>query len=282
MNIPSIACRMCLAVLISSGVAAVAEARDDILVLGDSVAFSYIASPGYEYFYINPENFVGFPDDLGDMLHVDVVNASCPGESTGSFLSATALDNGCRLYRQYFPLHVDYSSTQLEFTTYYLKRHHDVRLVTITLGGNDELLLLQACAYDPTCIQQGAAAMVATVAANMSTVLADVRATGYRGPIIVTNYESLDYSVVGGTALTAALNQGIAFPAATYGAVVADVFTAFQKAVAANPFSGGSVCKAGLLNPDVKEQFLCDIHPTQTGHRLIARTVADTYAHMVR
>jgi lysophospholipase L1-like esterase len=280
----SIVCRLCLVAFMCIGGSAAAEDRDDALVLGDSLAFSYIATLGSYYFYTDPENFIGFPDDLGNMLHLDMVNASCPGESTGSFLSSTAQDNGCRLYRYYFPLHVDYGSTQLEFAKKYLKSHRGVRLVTVTLGGNDELLLLQACAYDPTCVQQGAYAMVNTVAMNMTTILADLRATGYRGAIIVTNYESVDYSDVGATALTAALNQGIAYPAAAYGAVVADVFTAFKKAVASNPSAGGNTCVAGLLNPgvDVSNPSSCDIHPTQAGHRLIARTVANTYRRMER
>ena len=72
-------------------------------------------SVGYEYFYTNPENFIGFPDDLGRRFHLDVVNAACPGETTGSFLSSTAPDYGCRAYRNLYPLHADYKSTQLEF-----------------------------------------------------------------------------------------------------------------------------------------------------------------------
>jgi lysophospholipase L1-like esterase len=284
MKISNIFCRLCLVACICIGGTAVAEDRHDALVLGDSLAFGFIANLGAYYFYILPENFVGFADDLGDTLHLDVVNASCPGESTGSFLSSTAQDNGCRFYREFFPLHADYSSTQLEFADKYLRSHHGVRLVTVTLGGNDLLLLLQACGSDVTCIQQGAAGMVNTVATNMATTLADLRATGYRGPIIVTNYESGDYSNVGLTALVSALNQAIAYPAAAYGAVVADVFTAFQKAVDANPFAAGNTCYAGLLNPgvDVSNPLSCDVHPTQVGHRLIARTVAKVYGRWDR
>jgi len=279
MKILGVVSRLFLGAALCIGGTAVAQDRRDALVLGDSVAFSYIASVGYEYFYTDPENFIGFPDDLGRMFHLDVADAACPGETTGSFLSSTAPDNGCRLYRSLYPLHVDYKSTQLEFATTYLKSHREVRLVTITLGANDGLLLEASCASQPTpalveaCIVAGAPAVLAKVAENMETILADLRATGYWGAIVITNYYSLDYSAVAATALTEDLNAAIAAPASAYGAVVADVFTAF-KTVASKPAFGGKTCNTGLLNPDVSNQFVCNIHPAQTGHRLIARTIA--------
>jgi lysophospholipase L1-like esterase len=281
MNNFAVVTRLFLLGVLCIGGTAVAQERREALILGDSVAFSYISSVGYEYFYTNPENFIGFPNELGVLFHLDVVNASCPGETTGSFLSSTAPDNGCRSYRSLFPLHVDYQSTQLEFATTYLQHHREVRLVTITLGSNDGFLLEQSCASNPTaalvtaCIEAGAPAFLATVAGNLQKILANLRATGYGGAIVVTNYYSLDYSDAAGTALTADLNAALAAPAGAYGAVVADVFTAFQN-VASNPTFGGKTCNTGLLNPDVVNQFVCNVHPAHTGHRLIAKTIAQT------
>jgi lysophospholipase L1-like esterase len=283
MKILAILTRLFLLGVLFIGGTAAAQERREALILGDSVAFSYISSVGFEYFYTNPENFIGFPDELGFLFHLDVVNASCPGETTGSFLSSTAPDNGCRSYRGLFPLHVNYKSTQLEFATAYLKHHREVRLVTITLGSNDGFLLEQSCASNPTpaqvtaCIEAGAPAFLAAVAGNLQKILADLRATGYGGTIVVTNYYSLDYSDPAGTALTADLNAAIAAPAGAYGAVVADVFTAFQKA-ASNPAIGGKTCNTGLLNPDIANQFICNVHPAHTGHRLIAKTIAHKIA----
>lgn len=260
------------------GSAAHAEDRGEALVLGDSVAFSYIASVGYEYFYTDPENFIGFPGHLGRIFDLDVANAACPGETTGSFLSATAPDNGCRTYRSLFPLHVDYKSTQLAFAVTYLKSHRDVRLVTITLGANDGLLLEESCASQPTpalveaCIVAGAPAVLAQVAQNIGKILAELRAAGYYHAIVITNYYSLDYSDAAGTSLTASLNTAIEAPASAYGAIVADVFSAFKN-VASSPAFGGKTCNTGLLNPDVSNQFVCNIHPAQVGHRLIAKTI---------
>ena len=64
MNNSRVVSRLFLLAALCLGGAVTAQDRRDALVLGDSIAFSYIASVGYDYFYTNPENFVGFPDDL--------------------------------------------------------------------------------------------------------------------------------------------------------------------------------------------------------------------------
>ena len=74
---------------------------------------------------------------------------------------------------------------------------------------------------------------------------------------------------------TAALNQALATASGQPGTVVADVFSAFQ---AATVPVGGHTCNAGLLNASPQNQFTCDIHPSQSGQMLIARTVAQTFA----
>src|SRR5437763_4505921 len=71
------------------------------LALGDSITFGFITNAGFEY--VNPENFVGFPDYAGQSLKFGTSNASCPGETSGSFLSSTAPDDGCRFYRSQAP-----------------------------------------------------------------------------------------------------------------------------------------------------------------------------------
>jgi lysophospholipase L1-like esterase len=272
-----ISCVCLVAATYATGTAAAKERDAAVLVLGDSVAYAYIDSAGHDY--INPGNFLGFADDLENTLRIESVDAGCPGETTGSFLSPTAVDNGCRAFRAKFPLHVPYTSTQLEFAKMYLERHRGVRLVTITLGANDGFILEAGCASqpDPTaCIQAGVPGLLATVEGNTQTILADLRATGFGGAIVITNYYSLDYSDAAATGLTALLNGALAAPAAAYGAVVADLFTAF-KAVAASQTFGGKTCNAGLLNASVHNQLLCDVHPSQSGHRLIAQTISRTY-----
>src|SRR6266511_6057128 len=57
------------------------------LALGDSITFGFITNAGFAY--LNPDNFIGFPNYLSQRIRLEAVNASCPGETTGSFLSAS-------------------------------------------------------------------------------------------------------------------------------------------------------------------------------------------------
>jgi lysophospholipase L1-like esterase len=244
------------------------------LALGDSVSFGFITNAGFEY--VNPENFIGFPDYVGQALEFHTSSAACPGETSGSFLSSTAADDGCRFYRSQVPLHVSYPSTQLDFAIAFLRSRPNTKLISVGLGANDVLLLRTQCADDPTCIALGLPQVLAAVEANLATILGDLRAAGYKGIIIVVNYYSVDYSDADETAITAALNQALATAASAYaGTFVADVFAAFQ-AIAGT--AGGHTCNVGLLNASPQDQFVCDIHPSQSGQKLIARTVKQTYA----
>jgi phospholipase/lecithinase/hemolysin len=47
--------------------------------------------------------------------------------------------------------------------------------------------------------------------------------------------------------------------------------------VASNPAFGGKTCNAALLNASAQNQLLCDVHPSQSGHKLIAETIAHAY-----
>jgi lysophospholipase L1-like esterase len=257
---------------------AMAGDRDNTLglALGDSVVFGFITQAGHAY--VNPTNFIGYPAHDSLMLNAVIANASCPGETSGSLLSATAADNGCRAFRSAFPLHVPYTSTQIAFATEYLRLHRSVRVVTIGVGANDLFLLQNSCATNPNptaCVDAGLPSLLASISANMAKLLEDIRSTGYGGEIVIVNYYSLDYSDTANTAVTKSLNQSIEAPASSFGAIVADVFSAFQDAVS-NPAFGGKICNAGLLNVNPKDptQATCDVHPSQSGQRLIAGTVA--------
>ncbi len=271
---------VCLAGMLLTAAAgsALAGDRDPAqgLALGDSVVFGFITQAGRAY--VNPTNFIGYPEHDSLLLNQDIANASCPGETSGSLLSATAADNGCRAFRAAFPLHVPYSSTQIAFATEYLRLHRRVRVVTIGVGANDLFLLQNSCASNPNptaCVSAELPSVLASVSANMAKILQDIRSTGYGGEIVIVNYYSLDYSDTANTAITKLLNQSIEAPARSFGAIVADVFTAFQNAVS-NPATGGKICNAGLLNVNPRDptQATCDVHPSQSGQRLIAGTVA--------
>ena len=244
------------------------------LALGDSVSFGFINQAGFEY--VNANNFIGFPTYAGQGAKLNEINAACPGETTGSFLSSLALDDGCREFRALgAQLHVSYNSTQLVFALDFLKSHPNTGLITIGLGANDVLLFQASCLGDQLCIESGLPVVLADVTANMETILTDLRATGFRGTIIVVNYYSLDYSDPAGTAITAALNEALAAAAANGGATIADVFTAFE---AATVPTGGKTCNAGLLNAAPPNGPPCDVHPSQSGQMLIGKVVAKTFA----
>jgi len=254
------------------------DQREGYLALGDSLAFGYITQAGYEY--VNPDNFVSYANYTARTLGFHLVNAACPGETSGSFLSPSAPDLGCRQIRATFPLHVAYSSTQLDFATAYLKAHPHTRLVTIDLGANDVFLLENACApaANPLlCIQSGLSGVLATIGLNMETILGELRATGYKGIIVVANYYSLDFSDPQQNQLSAAVNAVLAGAASDHGALVADVFTAFQRALPTTLTGDNLTCKAGLLNATPQNQFVCDIHASQSGHQLMAKAIASAY-----
>jgi lysophospholipase L1-like esterase len=262
-----------LALLMTGSPPAVANDGQLYLALGDSVVFGFITQAGFEYG--NAHNFVGYPDYVSQALRFTTTNASCPGEATAGFISATGADNGCRGFKASAPLHVSYTGTQLDFATGFLNAHPNTRLVTIGLGANDLFILQRACNGDPTCIGNGLPSALATISANMSTILGALRAANFHGVLMIVNYYSLDYSDAAGTGLTKALNQAITSSAQADHAVVADVFDAFKSAAS---IAGGKTCNAGLLNAAPQNQFVCDVHPSQSGQQLLAQTVENAYA----
>jgi len=258
--------------LLATGGASQAGAGHPYLALGDSVSFGYITQAGYEY--RNPENFIGFPQYVGEALGMTPTNAACPGETTAGFSSATGADNGCRPFRASFPLHTRYRGTQLAFATAFLKAHPNTKLVTIQLGANDAFLLESQCKNDPMCIAAGLPALLTTVGNNMNRIYRTLEASHFHGRLVVVNYYSLDYGDAAATATTRLLNQAITSHAQADGAIVADAFTAFQQAAAS---AAGHTCAAGLLNASPADQFTCDVHPSQSGQELLAKAVENAF-----
>jgi hypothetical protein len=239
------------------------------LALGDSVPFGFDPLADAT----DADNFIGYPEIVAKRLHIEHVNASCPGEATGGFLSLAGTDNVCFPYRFYLhnPLHVDYSSAQIDFATAYLKSHPETRLVTLTLGANDYFRYLKDCAVTPqpfgTC-PLGVNGVFAVMYSNLNKIFGAIRATGYSGLIVAVTYYALDYHDTTGT-------QGLNFPmvatATGNGALVASGLDAW--AATAN---GGLSCAAGLLI--VLPDGTCDVHPSRLGRDLLAAKVISTIA----
>ena len=276
-RIRPIVLNLCLLFSVTSCVLASPPARRPYLALGDSVVFGFIAQAGNAYG--NPENFIGYPDYVGQILGMRDFDAGCPGETTGSFLSAAAPDDGCRLFKFLAPLHLPYLSTQSRFAQSFLANHPTTRLVTLMLGANDLFLLQKACAGDPVCIANGLPEVLATVSTNVANILGQIRSTGYKGIIVVANYYSVDYSDTSGTQITQLLNQTLT---ATAQAPAPWLLTCLPRSkLCSNPLAGGATCKTGLLNASSQDQLSATFIPASRGKTDCAQIVA-TFRAAVR
>lgn len=241
------------------------------LALGDSVAFG--TNP-----LVDPrdaENFTGYPETVAERLDIDHTNASCPGEATGGFISLQGLDNVCRPYRAAFPLHVDYTGTQLSFAVAYLNAHPRTKLVTLNLDANDAFRLGQGPVSPPPsgCYTPDVVVYFNTCAVqNLRTIFAAIRATGYEGLIVALTYYALRYpDVTGAPLLNGAM---IAAAAQSDHVLVASGYDAWNSTAMA---AGGSSCAAGLLI--MLPTGTCDIHPSPAGRDLLAGAILQTIAN---
>ena len=232
------------------------------LALGDSIPFGYDPTVA-----VNLNNYHGYPEFASDGIHRKVANASCFGETSGSFLSTTAPDFGCRQWKQAGnPLFVPYSGTQMDYAVDYLANNPNPEFVTINIGGNDLAVLQQNCLLGLTCDPP---AVFAAYGQNLFTILTSIRAA-YKGPIVLLTYYVFNYQEPIQVGAFTTLN-GIASGIATsFGAKIADGFTAFE--VASTPFNGDA-CAAGLL---IKlSNGTCDTHPSRAGQLLLAARVLE-------
>jgi lysophospholipase L1-like esterase len=257
-------------ILLASSLALSAAAEDvakntRYLALGDSIAFGYnpLVIPA------NLDKYVGYPEIVSDTLHRKVANASCFGESSGSFLVLGAPDTGCAQWRATLPLKVSYSGTQMQYALDYLRANvKKTDLITIDIGVNDLGVLLASCNFNLTCASNGLPATLGAYAQNLTTIFGGIRATGYTGPIVAVTPYAVNYNdpieVSGLLALDGVLSQ----IASAFDVQVADAFAAF---FAADVPANGDSCAAGLL---IKlPNGTCDIHPSLAGQTLIAQTV---------
>ena len=241
------------------------------LALGESISFGYdptVAAPA-------PEKFTGYPEVVADILHLQQskkeVNASCPGETSGSFLTFDAPDNGCQAFKNAFGLHTNYAGSQFNFAVSQLQTNKHIDLVTLSIGGNDLLLLEQQCSTAPSfadCVNAHLPAVLESFAQNLGQILTALRYQGnYNGTLILMKLYSptadpLFVQVVG------ALDQVMVDVGTSFGARFADGFGAFRLASALFQYDP---CQAGLLirlSPTT-----CYVHPSPAGRDLLAATV---------
>jgi lysophospholipase L1-like esterase len=240
------------------------------LALGDSIAFGF--NPNLPY--APPFSlFVGYPEVTGAARALVVANAACPGETSGSFLDAAAADNGCHSSPFYFArgLKVDYQGvqSQMGYALAFLASAPRVDLITIDLGGNDLLLVQNACgSTNYSCIAGALPGALATFATNLGTIFSSIRAAGYTGKMVIVTQYATNYRDPTQLAALTSLNAEVITVAALYDVAVADGYGSFAVASA---LTLGDPCAAGLLirNPD----GTCDKHPSTKGRQLLANAV---------
>src|ERR1700742_216792 len=136
---------------------AFADSTYTYLAIGDSVPFGMNVTllPPYSQRTPTPAEFVGYPEAVAAALHVSELNASCPGETSGSFLNTSSLDNGCNSphivplpsptlppviippFKTSIGLHTRYTGTQMDYAVSQLKGDDRIDLVTLSIGAND-------------------------------------------------------------------------------------------------------------------------------------------------
>src|SRR5437879_4300756 len=158
------------------------------LALGDSIPFgmNILLLPPYATQLPTPSQFVGYPETIasvGQLLNSKgLLNASCPGESSGSFLNVTVLDDGCNsphllpgggslpAFKPTIGLKANYTGAQMDFAETQLASNKRIDMVTLSIGANDVLLLLQQCGNDPVCVGDHLGLVLATYADNLGQI----------------------------------------------------------------------------------------------------------------
>lgn len=235
------------------------------LALGDSIAFGFnplVTTPN------DPRAYIGYPEVIAQSVGNIVDNASCPGETSGSLLSATVADNGCRNWKAAYSLHADYETTQIAFAESYIRGHKDTKYVSIDIGANDLLLLQKSCLGDAACIQAALPGVLGTYGQNLGATYARIKAAGFKGKFIALTLYATNYNDALSVGAINALNQALSQATASAGGVVADGFGAFK--CEADKYAGDS-CAAGLLIK--KPDGTCDIHPSPKGRDKLAEAV---------
>jgi lysophospholipase L1-like esterase len=268
------------ALLLAAGApASDGQATHYYLSLGDSLATgTNAAGDGADF------TDLGYAEQLYASLveddpKLELVKLGCPGESAasmryGSQSPSVVFSCGSPRYYKNF---LYSKGTQLAEAVSFLEAHKGkVVLVTIDIGANDlsrfdPQFNVISCLLEP----QGCGAQVASVQANLTAILAELRAAaGPAVPMVGMTYYDVfaplclsDPSLLFICARVDAVNATLATTYAAAGVPVADVAGAFGNdnlpAVAANVCSWTWFCSAD------------DVHPNVKGYGVIAQAFLD-------
>ena len=190
MNVRRVTCAvgLALAVASSSAVASAQAAADPApatyyLALGDSLSVGYQAAHTDADGNTVPagDTDQGYADDLYATLHTEQPNLQlqklgCSGETTTTMLngSTTLTGPNCDNYKD--------GNSQVKAAVQFLTEHPGaVKYVTIDIGANDVQRCATAAGIDIACAVAG----IATIAANLPTILTQLRAASGAAPVYV-------------------------------------------------------------------------------------------------
>lgn len=259
-----------------AGSLSVAPGPQAYLAVGDSIMFGYQLAKVDGWLKTNPppvpaslfvpNAVTAFSAKLAAQLPgLLTVNYGCPGATTDSFIGTA----GCSTYP--FPLHDAFVGTQLAAATAFAQTD-SVAAITLDLGANDLLGLLQSCG-GPTqtaCLDAAAPAMIQKVGRNLAIVLRQVRLVAPHARIIVLLlYNPFAAAYPQTNKYVLALDAVTAMAALSVGGRIADAYPAFNLA---QP-QPQTLCALSLIC--TAEQ---DIHPSDAGYLKIGDLFWSAYA----
>jgi lysophospholipase L1-like esterase len=237
------------------------------LALGDSIAYGL--QPNKYDQGLPPSGYrTGYVDVFAKRLRqispkIRVVNYSCPGESTVSFVRG-----GCPWLAEGRKLHDPFRGTQMKAALAFIAAHHgQVSPITLHLWGNDIDPVAEACKGDFACIKKRAPAAIAQIASRLGDILRRLRAAAPNADIIVNGTWNFNADDLARTdPLFRSLDVAIRRAAVRANARFADIFPLF------NPQGNAGRERARVCS----FVFICkrdDPHPTDAGYRAIADAV---------
>ncbi len=317
-----------------------APAGPEYLALGDSISYGYSAQKFNEnYPTESPSRFeTGVANDLTKGLrksvgkNLDLVNLACPGETSNGLIGENPLLGGeissepesppspfqgpgdwhpCAYHNaDGFPLHAGYGKlSQLEDALNILTEPNKVtgkpnvvKLITLNIGNNDVLGLLNQCKFENSgkepetlvCFAGKISSVtIPRVLKNVADTLTQLEAV-YTGPIVLfAGYDPLSFVDVGFDKIAVGINKEFEkmIPSSFPHTTIANPFPVFDEGFV--PENQGkkeqekqqkSICKyTEMCNPNVQAPGGKptgkdgDIHPSAKGYKELAKLALEAY-----
>jgi hypothetical protein len=251
-------------------------AQAPYLALGDSIAFGFNPTIDYTQANVDAGKFIGYPELTAGDASLSLTSAACPGETSGSFIDPTQPDHGCHIHIAPEPsspydkaLKVHYPGSQLDFALAHLQAHPTTELVTIDIGGNDLLVVQDACKGDAVCEVVQLPGAIVKLTANLTTIFSTLRFAGYHGKIVALTQYATNYGDLVQLAALLALKSATESVAALFGVSIAHGYEAMQ--LAAGLEGQTDLCKTDLLLRDAAGG--CNNHPSPRGAQVLTDAI---------